>query len=50
MALVITPKKDEKIILNDEVELQISKTARNGLRVAIKAPRTVKIKRIKRDD
>ena len=49
--LIISRKKDQKIVLADEIEITILEVGRNRVRFGIKAPKHIPIQtRIKTDD
>ncbi len=41
--LVLTRKKDESIIIGDEIEIIVSEISEDKVKIAIKAPKNVKI-------
>jgi carbon storage regulator len=41
--LVLTRKKDESIIIGDDIEIVISEISEDKVKLAIKAPKSVKI-------
>lgn len=41
--LVLTRKKDESIIIGDDIEIVISEISEDKVKIAIKAPKSVKI-------
>jgi carbon storage regulator len=41
--LVLTRKRDESIIIGDDIEIVISEISEDKVKLAIKAPRSVKI-------
>ena len=41
--LVLTRKKDESIIIGDDIEIVISEISEDKVKIAIKAPKNVKI-------
>lgn len=49
--LIISRKKDQKIVVADEIEITILEVGRNRVRFGIKAPKHIPIQtRIKADD
>ena len=43
--LVVTRKKDEKLIIGDEIEIQVLRIGRDNVRLGIKAPASITIYR-----
>jgi len=43
--LVVTRKKDEKLMIGNEIEVQILKIGRNSVRIGIRAPQSVSVHR-----
>jgi carbon storage regulator (csrA) len=43
--LVITRKKGESILLNDDIEIEVVKIDNGNVKIAIKAPKSVRILR-----
>ena len=43
--LVITRKKDEKLMIGNEIEVQILKIGKNSVRIGIRAPQNVSVHR-----
>lgn len=43
--LVVTRKKDEKLIIGNEIEIQVLKISRESVRIGIKAPNHVSVHR-----
>ena len=43
--LVLTRKKDESILIGDDIEIRINKVDGDGVRLGISAPRTVPVYR-----
>ncbi|MEA4848939.1 MAG: carbon storage regulator CsrA [Clostridiaceae bacterium] len=41
--LVLTRKKDEAVVIGDDIEIIISEISEDKVRIAIKAPKNVKI-------
>lgn len=41
--LVLTRKKDESIIIGDEIEIIVSEISEDKVKIAIKAPKNIKI-------
>ncbi|MEW5976855.1 MAG: carbon storage regulator CsrA [Acidobacteriota bacterium] len=43
--LVVTRKKDEKLMIGNEIEVQILKIGKDSVRIGIKAPQSVSVHR-----
>jgi carbon storage regulator len=43
--LVVTRKKDEKLIIGNEIEIQVLKISKESVRIGIKAPQQVSVHR-----
>jgi carbon storage regulator len=43
--LVVTRKKDEKLVIGNEIEIQVLKIGRDSVRIGIKAPENVSVHR-----
>ncbi len=43
--LVVTRKKDEKLMIGNEIEVQIVKISKDSVRIGIKAPQSVSVHR-----
>jgi carbon storage regulator len=43
--LVVTRKKDEKLMIGNEIEVQILKIGKDSVRIGIKAPESVSVHR-----
>jgi carbon storage regulator len=43
--LVVTRKKDEKLMIGNEIEVQVLKISKEGVRIGIKAPQHVSVHR-----
>ena len=43
--LVVTRKKDEKLMIGNEIEVQIIKISKDSVRIGIKAPQSVSVHR-----
>jgi len=43
--LVVTRKKDEKLMIGNEVEVQILKIGKNSVRIGIRAPQNISVHR-----
>jgi carbon storage regulator len=43
--LVVTRKKDEKLVIGNEVEIQIIKISKDSVRIGVKAPANVSVHR-----
>jgi carbon storage regulator len=43
--LVVTRKKDEKLMIGNEIEVQVLKIGRDSVRIGIKAPQSVSVHR-----
>jgi carbon storage regulator len=43
--LVVTRKKDEKLMIGNEIEVQIIKISKDSVRIGIKAPQNVSVHR-----
>lgn len=41
--LVLTRKKDESVVIGDEIEIIISEISEDKVKIAIKAPKNIKI-------
>ena len=43
--LVVTRKKDEKLMIGNEIEVQVLKIGKNSVRIGIRAPQNVSVHR-----
>ena len=43
--LVVTRKKDEKLMIGNEIEVQVLKIGKNSVRIGIRAPQSVSVHR-----
>ena len=43
--LVVTRKKDEKLMIGNEIEVQVLKISKDSIRIGIKAPQNVSVHR-----
>jgi len=43
--LVVTRKKDEKLMIGNEIEVQVLKIGKNSVRIGIRAPQNVPVHR-----
>ncbi len=43
--LVVTRKKDEKLMIGNEIEVQVLKIGKDSVRIGIKAPREISVHR-----